>query len=110
MDADAPLTGSGTVMPFQYWLVTFDGTLLRKRRRQRDLSQERLSYRSRVSLGTIQRVEKLAAATCHFGTLQRLASALSAEPDALISELTAGPSNSPPAPGPRPQPRSRPDP
>lgn len=78
-----------TVTQFQYWLVTFDGTLLRRRRRERDLSQERLSYRSRVSLKTIQRIEKLPAASCHFGTLQRLAGALSPDdPDALIAELT----------------------
>src|SRR5258708_38344964 len=79
-----------SVQPFPYWIVTFDGTRLRQRRRERGLSQDRLSYRSRVSLGTIQRVEKLSAASCHVGTLQRLASALSPDPDALISELTGG--------------------
>ncbi|HVB43628.1 MAG TPA: helix-turn-helix domain-containing protein [Streptosporangiaceae bacterium] len=78
----------GTVTPFAYWMVTFDGTLLRKRRRERGLSQERLAYRSRVSLGTIGRVEKLTAASCHISTLHCLASALSPDPDALISELT----------------------
>lgn len=78
------------VQPLQYWLVTFDGTRLRKRRRDREMSQEWLSRRSRISLGTIQRVEKLTAATCHFATLHRLARLLSPDPDALISELTAG--------------------
>src|SRR5260370_5681752 len=98
------------VTPVQYWLVTFNGKLLRRRRRERDLSQQRLSYRSRVSLGTIQRVEKLPVATCHFGTLQRLAPALSTDPDALISELTGG-SDSPSAPARHTQrSRSRPDP
>lgn len=112
MDADGSLSSDrGTVAPVPYWLITFDGTLLRKRRRQRGLSQERLSYRSRVSLKTIQRVEKLPEATCHFGTLQRLALALSPYPDTLIAELTAGFTDSPPAPVTRrPPSRSRPDP
>lgn len=96
------------VTAHQYWLVTFSGPALRTRRRARGLSQERLSYRSRVSLGTIQRVEKLSAATCHFGTLQRFARALSRDPDGLISELTACFTDPPPAPAPLPQ--SRPDP
>lgn len=100
---------SGPVTPFHYWLTTFDGTLLRTRRRQRGLSQERLSYRSSVSLRTIQRVEKLSAASCHFGTLRRLAGALSADPDALICELTASISGSPQEPHAQP-PRSRHDP
>lgn len=100
---------SGTVTPLQYWLVSFDGTLLRRRRRDRDLSQERLAYRSRVTLKTIQRVEKLPVASCHFGTLQRLARALSPDPEALISELTAGVSDSLPAPRTQP-PRSLRDP
>lgn len=107
MNADPTLTGSGRVTPFQYWLVTFDGTLLRRRRRERDMSQERLSYRSRVSLGTIQRIEKLSAATCHFTTLHCLASALSPDPDALISELTGGSGDGQaqhwPLPSPRPE-------
>lgn len=99
------------VQPFPYWIVTFDGTRLRKHRRERELSQERLSYRSRVSLGTIQRIEKLPAASCHVGTLQRLASALSSNPDALIAELTVGLKDSPQtASPPRPQKRPRPDP
>jgi transcriptional regulator with XRE-family HTH domain len=66
----------------------FDGTRLRKRRRERDISQKRLSYRSRVSLSTIQRIEKLTAASCHVRTLQRLANVLSTHPDNLIAELT----------------------
>jgi transcriptional regulator with XRE-family HTH domain len=102
------------VQPFPYWLVTFDGTLLRKHRRDRELSQQRLSNRSRVSLGTIQRIEKRPAATCHVSTLYRIAAALSPEdPDALISELTAG-SGAPrplvrrrPIPPPRPEQRWR---
>jgi transcriptional regulator with XRE-family HTH domain len=79
---DGPLRG------FPYWIITFDGTRLRKQRRARGLSQERLAYRSGISLATIQRVEKLPAADCHVRTLRRLASALSPDPDALISELT----------------------
>lgn len=100
-----------SVRPFPYWIVTFDGTRLRKRRRDLDLSQDRLSYRSRVSLKTIQRIEKLTVASCHVGTLQRLASALSADPGVLIAELTEGLSSSPSATAPsRPQGRSRPNP
>lgn len=95
------------VRPFPYWMATFDGRLLRQRRLERSLSQERLSYRSGVSLRTIQRVEKLSAATCHFGTLQRLARALSHNPDALMTELTARFSS--PSASAQPA-RSRPDP
>lgn len=100
-----------SVRPFQYWLITFDGTLLRKHRRERELSQQRLSDRSRVSLGTIQRIEKQPAATCHVSTLQRLAAALSPDdPDALITELTAGSGSSPRPQAPRrPLPPPRPD-
>lgn len=85
---------NGKAQPFPYWMITFDGTKLRQRRLQRNLSQERLAYRARVSLGTIQRVEKLAAASCHYGTLQRLAAALGPDPDTLISALTEGFSDS----------------
>lgn len=96
------------VQPFQYWLVTFDGTLLRKHRREREISQQRLSNRSRVSLGTVQRIEKQPAATCHVSTLQRLAAALSPDdPDALITELTAGSGAPRPQVPPRPLPRQR---
>lgn len=99
------------MQPFPYWIVTFDGIRLRQRRRERGLSQERLSHRSRVSLGTIQRIEKLPAASCHVGTLQRLANALSSNPDALIDELTEGLKDSPQAAvPPRPPKRPRPDP
>lgn len=96
------------VRPHQYWLVTFDGTRLRKHRSEREISQQRLSDRSRVSLGTIQRIEKTAAATCHVSTLQRLAAALSPDdPDALTSELTAGSGAPRPQVPPRPLPRQR---
>lgn len=63
--------------------------------------------RSRVSLGTIQRVEKLSAASCHLRTLQRLASVLSPDPDALIAELSRDSGHAQaarrPLPGPRPE-------
>ena len=96
------------VQPFPYWLVTFDGTLLRKHRRERELSQQLLSNRSRVSLGTIQRIERQPAATCHVSTLQRLAAALSPDdPDALISELTAASGRPRPQMPPRPVSRQR---
>lgn len=54
--------------PFSYWLITFDGTHLRRRRLERGLSQERLAYHSGVSLKTIQRIEKLPAASSRAGT------------------------------------------
>jgi len=76
------------VTPFPYWLVTFDGTGLRKRRLERGLSQDRLAFRSGVSLKTVQRVEKLPAASCRVAALRHLAAALSADPDTLIRELT----------------------
>lgn len=90
MDAEAP-ERANRAQVFPYWLTTFDGTRLRQRRLERGLSQDRLAFRSGVSLKTIQRVEKLSAATCHFRTLQRLARALSRDrdPNALVTELTA---------------------
>ena len=107
MNADPTLTGSDRVTPFQYWMVTVDGKLLGKRRRERNMSQQWLSHRAGVSLGTIQRVEKLSAASCHRRTLQQLASVLSPEPDALIAELTGDPVRAQaarrPVPGPRPE-------
>jgi len=99
------------VTPFQYWMVTFNGDLLRKHRRERNLSQQRLAYRSRVSLKTVQRIEKLPAASCRFATLHRIARALSPDPDALISELTADVSDAPAVPALHTEPpRWRPDP
>lgn len=89
------------VQPFPYWLITFDGTRLRRRRLERGLSQERLAYHSGVSLATIQRVEKLPAASCRAATLRHLAIALSADPDALIRELTRDFTASPEAGEPR---------
>lgn len=110
MHAEAP-ERAGAVQAFPYWLVTFDGTLLRKVRRERELSQQWLANKSRVSLGTIQRIEKSRAASCHVNTLQRLAGALSPDdPDAFIAELTAGSGNpQPQVPG-RPLPRPRAEP
>lgn len=81
---------NGSVRPFPYWTIAFDGRRLRQRRRERDLSQERLSHRSGVSLRTIQRVEQLPVASCHRRTLHRLASALSPDPASLIAQLTEG--------------------
>lgn len=108
MDADARLSDRGTVTPHQYWLVTFDGTLLRKHRREREISQQRLANRSRVSLGTIHRLEKSQAASCHVNTLQRIAGALSPDdPDAFIAELTAGSGDPRPRVPRRPLPRPR---
>lgn len=107
MDAEAP-ERAGRAHAFPYWLVSIDGTMLRKHRRERELSQQRLSNRSRVSLGTIQRIEKQPAAICHVSTLQRLAAALSPDhPDALLSELTAGSGAPRPQVPPRPLPRQR---
>lgn len=89
MDAEAS-PGTGRAQAFPYWLLSFDGTRLRKHRLERGLSQERLSYHSGVSLGTIQRIEQLPAASCRATTLRNLAAALSADPDTLIRELTRG--------------------
>lgn len=61
----------------------------------------------RLSLGTIQRIEKLPAAACPFGTLQRFARALSLDMDALISQIAAGFSD-PPQADPLRRPVSRP--
>lgn len=44
-------TADAEIWLYQYWIITFDGTRLRKVRRERGLSQERLSFRSRVSPG-----------------------------------------------------------
>lgn len=65
------------------------GTRLR-RRLERGLSQDRLAYRAGVSLKTIQRVEKLPAASCRARTLRQFAAALSDDPDIPIRELTRG--------------------
>lgn len=89
MDAEAP-GRAGKAQAFPYWLITFDGTRLRKRRLERGLSQDRLAYHSGVSLKNIQRVEKLPAASCRAATLRQLAAALSDDPDTLIRELTQG--------------------
>lgn len=97
--------GTGRAQPFPYWLVSFDGTQLRKRRLANGLSQNRLAYHSGVSLETIQRIEQLPAASCRATTLRHLAAALSADPDGLIRELTRGVTVPPGAgePGRRPQ-------
>jgi hypothetical protein len=71
------------------------------------MSQDRLAYRSGVSLKNIQRVEKLPAASCRTRTLRQLAAALSDDPDTLIRELTQGFTASPDAGEPRQRPQRR---
>jgi transcriptional regulator with XRE-family HTH domain len=83
---------TGAVSPgpgAQRWTTILDGGRLRRLRRQHGLSQERLatvagiSLTTRISLTTMRRLERRAAAPCRCRTLGRLAAALGEEPGRL---------------------------
>ena len=77
MTDDTPLPSPG---PPARWTTNLDGRTLRRLRHQHGLSQERLAYQSGISLTTIRRLERQAAAPCRTRTLGRLAAALGENP------------------------------
>jgi hypothetical protein len=79
---------NGNAQPLAYWPVISDRTRHRQRRRERGLSQDRLAFRSGVSLNTTQHAERRPAASCRTATPRQDATALSAEPDTPIRALT----------------------
>jgi DNA-binding XRE family transcriptional regulator len=62
------------------WTTAIDGDLLRRMRRQRGLSQERLAGLAGVSLTTVARLERPSMQPCRTWTLYRLANALERHP------------------------------
>lgn len=69
----------------QRWTTVLDGRQLRRLRRQRGLSQERLASRAGISLSAVARLERESCASCRCRTLGRLARALGEDPAALIA-------------------------
>jgi predicted transcriptional regulator len=63
------------------WTTVIDGQLLRRMRRQRGLSQERLADLAGVSLTTVARLERRSLQPCRTWTLCRIANALEQQPD-----------------------------
>jgi transcriptional regulator with XRE-family HTH domain len=79
------------------WTTVIDGDLLRRMRRQRGLSQERLADLAGVSLTTVARLERPSMQPCRTWTLYRLANALEqhpgpppAEPSLRVTGLAPG--------------------
>jgi DNA-binding XRE family transcriptional regulator len=63
------------------WTTAIDGELLRRMRRQRGLSQERLADLAKVSVRTVVRLERPSMQPCRTWTLFRIANVLEQQPD-----------------------------
>ena len=72
-----------TRWPGRSWTTILDGQQLRKLRRQRELSQEKLADLAGVSLGTVARLERQEHSRCRGRTLARLAAALGERPASI---------------------------
>jgi serine/threonine-protein kinase RsbW len=72
------------------WIAVVDGLQLRRARRRRGLSQERLADRAGVSLTTIAKLERDPRPRCLTQTLVRLADALDEHPSVLSPQLAMG--------------------
>jgi predicted transcriptional regulator len=70
------------------WTTAIDGQLLRRMRRQRGLSQERLANLAGVSLTTVARLERPSMQPCRTWTLFRIANALEQQPEPIGDEKT----------------------
>jgi DNA-binding Xre family transcriptional regulator len=73
--------GSGRLARPQTTIL--DGRRLRRLRRERGLSQEKLADRAGISVTTVARLERQARASCRGRTLGRLAAALGEEPTTI---------------------------
>jgi transcriptional regulator with XRE-family HTH domain len=76
---------TGATRPGQRWITVLDGERLRKLRRQRGLSQEKLANRAGISITTVARLERSPRPSCRGRTLARLAAALGEQPAAMTS-------------------------
>jgi transcriptional regulator with XRE-family HTH domain len=94
------MTAASRALRLQRWTTVLDGRQLRRLRRQRGLSQERLASRAGISLSAVARLERQSRASCRCRTLARLARALGEDPAALIASQL--PKDATPEPGPGP--------
>ena len=74
----------------QRWTTVLDGAELRRLRRARGLSQERLAGRAGISLTAVVRLERQSRAACRTRTLARLAAALGEDPAVLATGQLVG--------------------
>jgi anti-sigma regulatory factor (Ser/Thr protein kinase)/DNA-binding XRE family transcriptional regulator len=70
--------------PARRWLTTLDSSQLRQARRHHGLTQAELAAKAGISTATITRLETTTRPGCRSRTLARLATALDADPTALI--------------------------
>lgn len=75
--------------PARPWISVVDGQRLRRVRRERGLSQERLSWAAGVSITTIAKLEREPRSSCTKRTLALLCEALGEAPDALTPPMQA---------------------
>lgn len=85
----------------QRWTTVLDGRELRRLRRARGLSQERLASRAGISLTAVVRLERRPDAACRCRTLARLAKALGEDPTALATTQPPADAVRPSSPGPK---------
>lgn len=90
--AGSLLSGSGSApRPARARIYVLDGGRLRRLRRQRGLSQEKLADQAGVSLTAVARLERQARASCRGRTLARLAAVLGEDPGGLAPPAIARP-------------------
>jgi DNA-binding XRE family transcriptional regulator len=83
--ADGPTDATPAAQrPARSWTMVLDGHQLRKLRRQRELSQEKLADLAGVSFTTVARLERQHHSPCRGRTLARLAAALGERPAAIL--------------------------
>jgi DNA-binding XRE family transcriptional regulator len=73
----------GSTRPSRRWSTVIDGHMLRRQRRQADLSQAKLADHAQVSMTTTAKLERQRRAPCRTWTLTRLATGLGKPQDAL---------------------------
>jgi anti-sigma regulatory factor (Ser/Thr protein kinase)/DNA-binding XRE family transcriptional regulator len=83
-----PIADSGRTIPPR--TTVLDGARLRRLRRLRGLSQERLASHAGISLTTVTRLESQSCAPCRCRTLGRLAAALGEHPAAILPDAGPG--------------------
>jgi anti-sigma regulatory factor (Ser/Thr protein kinase)/DNA-binding XRE family transcriptional regulator len=79
-----PTADNGRALPPR--TTVLDGARLRRLRRLRGLSQERLASHAGISLTTVTRLESQSCAPCRCRTLGRLAAALGEHPAAILPD------------------------
>lgn len=97
----APVQDRNALQPYS---AVIDGHLLRRLRRQRGLSIDRLAHLAGVDRTTLGRLEREARPRCRMSTLSALARELDVDPVTIAVLVRLG-KNDPPGPPPPPETR-----